>query len=59
MCNLLSEEDLSFADKILFIIGNGFDISHCIESSYNDFYNYLVKKRKIDLIFFLENFFDS
>lgn len=59
MCNLLSEEDLSFADNILFIIGNGFDISHDIESRYEDFYNYLVDNRKSDLLFFLEDFFNS
>ena len=31
----------------LFIIGNGFDISHSLKTKYNDFKKYLIKKFKI------------
>ena len=31
----------------LFIIGNGFDISHGMKTKYSDFRNYLIKKYSI------------
>jgi len=40
----------------LYIIGNGFDISHGIPSKYSDFRNYLKENRE-DIIRFLEKFY--
>lgn len=34
-------------DKILYIIGNGFDLKHGLKTTYNDFKKYLVKEYKI------------
>lgn len=40
----------------LFIIGNGFDLAHRIESSYNDFYNYLKETYNVkDEQYYIEN----
>lgn len=42
--------------QILYVIGNGFDIHHGIESSFNNFRDYL-KKHNIDFLTFLERHF--
>ena len=59
MCNLLLDEEVQFSDKVLFIIGNGFDISHGIKSRYADFHDYLVDNKKGSLLNFLDNFFNN
>ena len=59
MCNLLLDNDLKFVSNVLFIIGNGFDISHGIKSRYENFKEYLVSQKKNSLLFFLETLFDN
>ena len=59
MCNLLLDDDFEFANNVLFIIGNGFDISHGIKSRYENFEEYLVSEEKNSLLFFLEFLFDN
>ena len=43
----------------LYVIGNGFDIHHCIESKYWDFKNWLVKNNKTNLIGLMDTFFSN
>ena len=43
----------------LCVIGNGFDIHHCLETSYSDFRNFLVKNGDGDYVMQLESYFQS
>lgn len=59
MCDLLLDKDLKFANNVLFIIGNGFDLSHGIESKYENFREYLDDIGKYNLLNLVNSFFDT
>lgn len=43
----------------LCIIGNGFDLHHCLETSFSDFRDFLVKNGDGDYVMQLETYFQS
>ena len=44
--------------KKLYIIGNGFDIHHKINSAYSDFKNWLeINHKKYNALYLIENYF--
>lgn len=46
-------------DETLFIIGNGFDLYHGLQSSYRDFHDWLIKYRYTDFVDHMELMFPS
>lgn len=59
MCDLLRGDNLASANDVLFVVGNGFDISHGIKSRYINFKEYLYSKNKNSLLYFLDTLFDN
>ena len=46
-------------NKMLYIIGNGFDLAHNMKSSYGDFKEWLCRSECIDYILIMQQFFPS
>ena len=46
-------------NKMLYIIGNGFDLAHNMKSSYRDFKEWLCRSECIDYILIMQQFFPS
>lgn len=59
MCESLFPEMPPKAQEVLYIIGNGFDISHSINSRYSDFERWVKAKGNNQLIGMMDVFFSN